>query len=52
MTTVLNIRICFQAYDDLTQQGQDMEDRYFDEEEPGIGTSTPRSTVYTGELDY
>ncbi|KAJ8656409.1 hypothetical protein O0I10_007977 [Lichtheimia ornata] len=41
-----------EAYDDLTQQGQDMEDRYFDEEEPGIGTSTPRSTVYTGELDY
>ncbi|ORY98082.1 coiled-coil domain-containing protein-domain-containing protein [Syncephalastrum racemosum] len=40
-----------EAYDDLKQQEQDFQDKYFDDETPDEEVQ-PATSVYTGELDY
>ncbi|KAI8143993.1 coiled-coil domain-containing protein-domain-containing protein [Fennellomyces sp. T-0311] len=41
-----------EAYDDVAQQEQDIQDQYFDDEVSDSAPRDSRSSVYTGELDY
>ncbi|KAI9497031.1 coiled-coil domain-containing protein-domain-containing protein [Zychaea mexicana] len=43
-----------EAYDDMAQQEQDLQDQYFDDEESDSAPagSIPQPSVYTGEQDY